>query len=441
VASTCPSCAKAVEQDAWICPNCDHILDPSVLGVDGQAEAKILDDNIAFLPGEEFDLVEGLGGRQDGSTGRFAFYAPRSSSRRILSLDAVPIRMETTEPKAALTPYEDCLLDLIDGEKTVQQIVELSRLSRKDVSLSLLSLFDRKLISPKPGYEADPTDGAPPPDERETGDVAPMQPPSEPAGPAELSEDIDMNDEGSTDAVEPPTGEEPPPDEEPPSDERESVATVPSDLDDSDAPPGERAAAPPAVVPSSRSGEFGHDPRILTEHPKAILLVEASLRDLTAGNRVSARMNMKLALSFDPENRKLQAALNQLSRSGPSGPSAPPATTPARQLSDRAMDAERAGRVDEAIEMLEKGIEQERDPVLLNHLGVLLATRKKEFQRGRLLIEEAIQISPDHNTYRHNLERVGQLSRARAASTASSRPAPPPRRSSILGLFGRKDKS
>jgi hypothetical protein len=105
------------------------------------------------------------------------------------------------------------------------------------------------------------------------------------------------------------------------------------------------------------------------------------------------------------------------------------------------MDAERAGRIDEAIELLEHGIEEKRDPVLLNHLGVLLATRKKEIPRGRLLIEEAIQLAPDHATYRHNLERVSQLARARASSVVPKAPQPSPRRSSILGgLFGKKDK-
>lgn len=167
---------------------------------------------------------------------------------------------------------------------------------------------------------------------------------------------------------------------------------------------------------------------------KAAKLFEEATKERAEGNLVSARMNMKLAMTFDPSNVLYQQAYDELLKMAP--PGTPSASSRARDLYDKASAAERLSRFDEAIELLEKALEEHKDAAVYNRLGVLLAMKKNEFVRAQELIETALVLSPGNSTYQHNLSKV--LQRA-AAHDVKNQSAPPKKKDGLLGsLLGRR---
>jgi Flp pilus assembly protein TadD len=104
---------------------------------------------------------------------------------------------------------------------------------------------------------------------------------------------------------------------------------------------------------------------------------------------------------------------------------------------EQATAAERAGKLDEAIGLLERGIEEDPDPAAYNRLGVLLATRKRQFGRARSLVETAISLAPENQAYQHNLAKILHME-AVIDVVKQERGAPNKRRGSILSFFKRK---
>ncbi|MCB9655364.1 MAG: tetratricopeptide repeat protein [Deltaproteobacteria bacterium] len=154
---------------------------------------------------------------------------------------------------------------------------------------------------------------------------------------------------------------------------------------------------------------------------KAAKLFEQALKDRAEGNVISARMNMKLAITFDPTNPLYQDAFDNISKNPdamPKGSSGP--RSKARECYDKATEAENAGDVDQAIEYLEAAVAESRQAAFLNRLGVILAMKKREFSRAQTLIEEAIELAPGNETYARNLQKI--LS---SAATHGQRAAPP----------------
>lgn len=166
---------------------------------------------------------------------------------------------------------------------------------------------------------------------------------------------------------------------------------------------------------------------------KASKLFEEALRDKAEGNMVSARMNMKLALTFDPTNPLYVEAYEDLAKSVPTGKTT---ASRAKDLHDKATDAERSGRIEEAIQLLERGIEEMRDPSFHNRLGVLLATKKREYSRAQRLVETALEISPGNATYQHNLGKVLQMAAAQDVSGRES--GDKKKGGGLLDFLGRK---
>src|SRR5262249_35033605 len=88
---------------------------------------------------------------------------------------------------------------------------------------------------------------------------------------------------------------------------------------------------------------------------KAQKLYEVALKDKAEGNLLSARMNMKLALTFDPSNDHFQKAFEELQKMGPlANASTTAMKSRAREYYDLATQKEELGDVDEAIALLEK---------------------------------------------------------------------------------------
>jgi hypothetical protein len=167
---------------------------------------------------------------------------------------------------------------------------------------------------------------------------------------------------------------------------------------------------------------------------KAERLFNAALKDKAEGNLVSARMNMKLALTFDPSNPLYLQAFEELSRGGGSG-GGPSGMAAARGFYDAASQAEQEGRVDDAIDLLQKALKEAKEPAFYNRLGVLLAMKKGEFVRAQKLIETAISLSRGNPTYEHNLRKILQMA---ASRDVESRKVSGSKRRGLLGFLGRK---
>ncbi len=166
---------------------------------------------------------------------------------------------------------------------------------------------------------------------------------------------------------------------------------------------------------------------------KAQRLFEQALKDKAEGNLVSARMNVKLALTFDPSNELFATTFDEMSKNSSGQPSAAGGgRSIARDLYDQATSAENRGDVDSAVELLEKAIRESKNPAFYNRLGVILAMKKQEFSRAQEMIEKAIELAPNNGTYEKNLHKV--LSRA----ALHARKGPGGKRKGIRGLFGRR---
>ncbi len=169
---------------------------------------------------------------------------------------------------------------------------------------------------------------------------------------------------------------------------------------------------------------------------KAEKLFEQALKDKAEGNLVSARMNMKLALTFDPTNELFEKALSEISKSPDAQVSSkgPTGRSKARELYDAATEAEQHGDVDRAIELLEQAIERSKQAPFYNRLGVLLAMKKRRYMEAQALISQALELMPNNATYEKNLQKI--LSMAAAADVRPSNASN--KKGGLLGFLGRR---
>lgn len=162
--------------------------------------------------------------------------------------------------------------------------------------------------------------------------------------------------------------------------------------------------APVPILPPVLTPEPRPPPKIVSRPDRAKVLHEAALHDREAGNFVSARMNLKLAIALDPDNQQYAALFIDLLAERP-----PPSLIDhvgAEQLFHEATQAEGEGDFDRAIAVLEKAIKLSRHPVLLNRAGVLYATKKRDFVKAKELLEAAVEAAPYNPAYVHNLNKV-----------------------------------
>lgn len=159
---------------------------------------------------------------------------------------------------------------------------------------------------------------------------------------------------------------------------------------------------------------------------KARELYAASMVDRAGGNLVSARMNLKLAVAFDPENVTYQEAFAQLGQaqlstaSVASNDAAPTQRPAAQKAYDEGCAAEAAGDVDRAVRLFEAALRLGEDPLILNRLGVVLAMRRSDVRRGQQLLERAVVLAPMNPVYTHNLSKVLGLAAARVVDRGAS---------------------
>lgn len=143
----------------------------------------------------------------------------------------------------------------------------------------------------------------------------------------------------------------------------------------------------------------------ITPHPdRAELLHRAAVQDRETGNFASARMNMKLAIALDPDNQEYATLYVDLLAEKP----APSLIdhVGAQQLFDDAARSESAGDHERAIVTLEKALKLSRHPIVLNRLGVLYASKRRDFAKSKELLEAAVEAAPHNLAYVQNLNKV-----------------------------------
>jgi len=76
----------------------------------------------------------------------------------------------------------------------------------------------------------------------------------------------------------------------------------------------------------------------------------------------------------------------------------------------RAVQLERSGRIEEAIELLEVAISKIPKPApLYNRLGMILLNQRQDYARATKLFQKAADLEPDNSTYMMNLYTVLSL--------------------------------
>lgn len=408
----------------------------------------------------EFEVVPGAGTGPDGTTSTFLYYAASPKSR-IVDPEAIPVRLGSHRD-TPMTPYETFVLKCIDGRRTVREIRRMAGLAVEEMVVTLLTLADKSVVELK--ASASPQEPSPPTGRQDFDDSAatamvhwgdiegrkPFAPPTSPntsrrseakARPASSSIRVVPVSEPAPpriDAAELEPLEYP----EPPRPTRAPQA--PSTL----RPARERDGRLPAATPRhpdkivvKPAGGFV-PPRAEPKSPpsdplmtaKAARLFEQALADKDAGNLVSARMNMKLALTFEPNNRVYARAFEKLSEN-PNAVARPPrvAQGRGRELYDEATEAEVVGDFDRAIACLERAIEVSPQAAFHNRLGVILAMRKLEFVRAQQLIERALELSPGSTVYEKNLQKILSM-----AATQRLRNGPKRGKSGFLSRLWRR---
>ncbi|MBI2377077.1 MAG: hypothetical protein HYV07_23960 [Deltaproteobacteria bacterium] len=162
---------------------------------------------------------------------------------------------------------------------------------------------------------------------------------------------------------------------------------------------------------------------------RARMLAAISERELADSNIVGARLSLRIARALDPEDASLSKLLESAQRVQTVSTNDPEL----RNEFEEALRAEEKGRLDTAIALLEKALEKRRDAVVLNRLGVILSTRRRNLRRARDLLEEAARLAPENPTYAHNLSKIERMLAPRAQPPAR----PPPPQGLLRRIFGR----
>lgn len=379
---------------------------------------------------------------EDGSLRGLLLYADRSSAK-YLSPNAVP-RMTQPADEVVLTPYERYLVTYINGRRSIRELQEAGLLAPEEMSSSILTLIDRGLVS--------------------------LEPPRSSADYVERTEQVHLDelDASSIDEpILPPRLRSPPPSaptasplsqpEPPPSAPAvlEASALVELSPEPSPSPPARPSPSPLGVakaasiqkrakpsspaMPEAPTPALGASPPRRKQEAKAKELYEAALRDKAAGNYVSARMNLKLAVAFDPNNPAYQALFRSLiDAPAPQTIEPKPLHGAAAKLYEEAERAEAGGELDRTIRLLERALQVSKEAVILNRLGVILATKRRDFVRAQDLLEAAVELDPQNAAYVHNLSKILAAAAMRLAGHQPDGPAKaPPKRSRLASFWDR----
>ena len=104
------------------------------------------------------------------------------------------------------------------------------------------------------------------------------------------------------------------------------------------------------------------------------------------------------------------AASTPAAPAAPTAPAAPRSVDVTQGVLQRVVQLERSGKVEEAIEVLERGISQLPKPAALyNRLGMILLNQRRDYAKASQLFQKAADLDPDNSTYMMNLYTVLSL--------------------------------
>ena len=138
---------------------------------------------------------------------------------------------------------------------------------------------------------------------------------------------------------------------------------------------------------------------------KAARLFADAVRDYKLGRLSVAKMNVKLATVYAPDNETYQAALERWSSvdQQKSTGSAPAYVA----LYQKAQHCEKNGDIDQALALLDEGTHQfPHIAAIHNRRGVLLAMHRRDYEAAALAIKKAIELDPSNLHYKSNYGKI-----------------------------------
>jgi hypothetical protein len=148
----CPACGSENADDATLCTSCNEVLDDElaadVFGDDTDdnasvvAAAQVKPAKVAPVPSDDDHFVMAHTGQDPKGVIRNAVTKEIESPEHVLRADAVLGLVGGAVPDG-LSPFEQHVAELIDGQRTVARIRSKSGLSSDDVRIALGMLRDR----------------------------------------------------------------------------------------------------------------------------------------------------------------------------------------------------------------------------------------------------------------------------------------------------------
>lgn len=439
----CPKCGRGVAEDQVICSHCEYILDPSFLGADitnepvGDlaAEADGFDDaddsalrtvatpfgGDALILGDLDDVYSetfteetgsylSAGGEGQSVIGGPAVIYVGASAAALITPDAVlGILPEVDLEALALTPFETHVASFINGENSFATIAADAGLALDDLKIAVTMLAEKKAVGlvKREDVELSATASAPGIDlhslDQPTGKT--------PSLVSEISNDMDIEDV--------PEMHMPPPPGVP-------GAGQPSAKQESPTEPKPGAGPKPAARPAAAANS---EPKPKPARPlkkkvrvppaarkKARKIFEQAQEDIKAGRMVRALQFAKLAAKLDPGEEEFSNLIDNWNDAKQAAEPDPNQSEDLR-LFHEAEETELAGDHHGAVRLLRDAIKVNPDNAHVhNRLGVILATRLKDFSNAMSSLFRAVELEPENQSFRNNLGKVLARAEGKKAS-------------------------
>ncbi|MFO0723054.1 MAG: hypothetical protein U1E65_04655 [Myxococcota bacterium] len=179
-------------------------------------------------------------------------------------------------------------------------------------------------------------------------------------------------------------------------------------------PPPPAQTPPPGTIPARTAPPRSTS---LSTVARARALYETALADREGLDLVAARMNLKLAIAFDPSNQIYQRLFMDLADEGAGKHLPRLKEAKAQKAFDEGCEAELKADIDGALKFFETSLKLSNDPIVMNRMAVLLATRKKYYSRAEELLMKAVAAAPHSEIYKSNLLKIQER--------AAAEPPPP----------------